>query len=119
MQMPFFKALGLDLSAYHMGTVNVSIAPLQYALLSADYCFEKLAWTHLHPPETFSFVRCSLVHLGIAHASWVYRPDPHTKAAHFQSGSVLEIIAPRIVGLAYGDSVSLEMDAARIHTASL
>jgi hypothetical protein len=114
MQMPFFNALGLDLSACHLGTVNVSVAPLQWSLMKADYCFENLAWTHLHPPETFSFVRCVLLHQGRAYDSLVYRPHPETKVAHFQSGSVVEIIAPHITALAYGDSVQLEVDAARI-----
>lgn len=118
MQMPFFKALGLDLSAYHVGTVNISIAPLQWTLVQADYCFEKLAWTHLHPPETFSFVRCTLVHHGRAYSSWVYKPHPETKAAHFQSDSIIEVIAPRIDTLGYGDSVVLQADAACIVAAA-
>jgi hypothetical protein len=118
MQMPFFKALGLDLSAHHVGTVNVSIAPLQWTLVKADYCFENLAWTHLHPPETFSFVRCVLVHQGCEYGSWIYKPHPETKAAHFQSTDVVEVIAPRITALAYGDNVQIRVDATRITAAA-
>lgn len=34
MQKPFFQALGLDLSPYHVGTLNVSIAPLRYRVIA-------------------------------------------------------------------------------------
>lgn len=33
MQMPHFLALGLDLSTFHLGTMNVSIAPLEYRVI--------------------------------------------------------------------------------------
>lgn len=35
MQMPHFLACGLDLAVFHIGTVNVSIAPLRYRVLRA------------------------------------------------------------------------------------
>jgi hypothetical protein len=41
-------------------------------------------------------------------AAWLYYPHPETKAAHHQSASVMEIIAPRLEGLDYGDAVRLE-----------
>jgi hypothetical protein len=108
MQMPFFAAHGLDLSPCWAGTLNVSIAPMAWSLLRADYCFAHLAWTHLHPAETFSFVH---LHLSWRHQrvpAWLYYPHPETKAAHHQSTSVMEIIAPRLEGLGYGDAVGLE-----------
>ena len=33
MQLPFFAELGLDLSAFYPGTLNVSIAPLSYRVV--------------------------------------------------------------------------------------
>lgn len=107
MQMPFFKSLGLDLSSFWLGTLNVSIAPQTWALLQADHCFEHLAWTHLHPPETFSFVKLQLLWKTQSVGVWLYYPHPETKAAHHQSASIMEIIAPRLEGLAYGDTVNL------------
>jgi hypothetical protein len=114
MQMPFFKALGLDLGHCWAGTLNVSIAPHSWTLERADYCFEHLAWTHLHPPETFSFVRLHLVWRSARVAAWLYRPHPETKAAHHQDASTMEIIAPRLEGLVYGDAVSLEFAAGSV-----
>jgi hypothetical protein len=113
MQMPFFKDLGLDVSDCWPGTLNVSIAPHTWELLRADHCFERLEWTHLHPPETFSFARVQLTWRNQQTAVWLYRPHPETKAAHHQAPSVMEIIAPRLEGLEYGDVVGLAfMDGA-------
>jgi hypothetical protein len=111
MQMPFFKARGLDLGDCWAGTVNVSIAPHTWALLQADHCFERLAWTHLHPPETFSFARLQMLWRAKSIGAWLYYPHPETKAAHHQNASVMEIIAPRMDGLAYGDAVALQYAA--------
>ncbi len=107
MQLPFFKTLGLDLSDCWPGTVNVSLAPLTWSLVQADYCFERVIWTHLHPAETFSFVRLKLLWRQHNVDAWLYRPHPETKAAHHQANTVVEIIAPRLDGLAYGDNVQL------------
>jgi hypothetical protein len=109
MQMPFFKALGLDLSDCWAGTMNVSIAPHTWALKRADYCFEKLVWTHLHPAETFSFVRLQLGWQQHTVSAWLYYPHPETKTAHHQPRTMVEIIAPRLEGVAYGDVVQLTL----------
>lgn len=114
MQMPFFAALGLDLKDCWAGTLNVSIAPNTWTLLRADYCFENLAWTDLHPPETFSFVQLHLTWKTQRISAWLYRPHPETKAAHHQTPSVMEIVAPRLDGLNYGDAVVLEFAARMI-----
>ena len=110
MHMPFFAALGLDLGNCWPGTLNVSIAPHAWELLRADHCFERLEWTHLHPPEAFSFAQVQLTWRGQRTAAWLYRPHPETKAAHHQAPSVMEIIAPRLEGLEYGDVVGLEFE---------
>ena len=54
-QSPLFKWLGLDLSDYWNGTINLSFNPLEIVLQNPDYKFENMFWTDLHPPETFSF----------------------------------------------------------------
>lgn len=102
MQVPFFKALGLDLSPCFLGTINLDIAPQSWQLLQADHCFEKLRWTDLHPPETFSFLAMQVQWLGAWHAGWLYYPHIETKATHFQSRSVMELLCPKLVGLQTG-----------------
>ena len=99
MQSPFFAALGLDLSPFWPGTLNLSFSPAELPLKNPDYLFRDLEWTHLHPPETFSFWKIRLRSVG-AHdfnvSCLVYRPHPETKARHWQSSSVLEILVPYI-----------------------
>ena len=53
-QRPLFKARGLDLDGYFNGTLNIDIRPLTFTMLKPQYTFEHVAWTDLHPPETFS-----------------------------------------------------------------
>ena len=117
LQRPFFAQRGLDLSSYYDGTLNVDIAPASFALVHPTHTFPNVEWTHLHPPETFSFSKCRLIHNGRSYDGWVYTPHPETKAAHFQPPTILEIIAPCVEGLNYGDRVELLLDAAEIRNA--
>jgi len=114
LQRPFFAALGFDLSPYHDGTLNVDVAPRTFALARPAHTFRRVEWTHLHPPEDFSFSRCAVVFGGREFAGWVYTPHPETKAAHFQPPSLLEILAPRIPDIRYGDAVEVRLPAAEI-----
>jgi hypothetical protein len=107
LQRPFFAQLGLDLSAFYDGTVNVDLAPRSFSLARPTYTFRAVAWTFLHPPEDFSFSHCRLIHRARPFDGWVYTPHPETKAAHFQPPTLLEIIAPFIPNLAAGDPVRL------------
>jgi hypothetical protein len=114
MQAPLFKALGLDLSPCFLGTINLDIAPQKWQLLQANHCFEKLLWTDLHPPETFSFVTLEVQWQGAWHAGWLYYPHPETKATHFQSHSVMELILPMLEGLQTGASLAVRCPASSV-----
>jgi hypothetical protein len=113
-QKPFFKALGLDLSEYFDGTLNVSIAPLKFRMLRPQFTFERVAWTDLHPPETFSFSRCKVMFENAEYEGWVYYPHPETKKRHFQAPSLIEVIARQIPGIHYGSAVELEINPREI-----
>lgn len=107
MQTPFFKALGLDLTPFYDATLNVSLHPYTFAMRRPAYTFRHVEWTTRHPPEDFSFAHCRLVVNGVRYAGWVYYPHPETKKAHFQNPSIVEIIAPFIPDLSYGDPLEL------------
>jgi hypothetical protein len=109
MQMPFFRDRGLDLSRYFLGTLNVSIAPKVFTILNPYKTFPLVEWTALHPPETFSFCHCVLEFQEKHYEGLIYYPHPETKRSHFQDKSVLEILAPKVEGLGYGDEVSLSL----------
>lgn len=114
MQAPLFKERGLDLSNCFLGTINLDIAPQSWRLLKADHCFQHLRWTHLHPPETFSFVALEVYWQGAWHAGWLYYPHPETKATHFQSRSVVELILPKLQDICTGTRLQIRCRADRI-----
>ena len=107
MQAPEFAARGLDLTAYHPATINVDVSPLRVEVRHAALCFENVRWCEQHPPETFSFSACKIVHQGTEYPAMVYYPHPETKRDHFQFDSILEVLAPLIPDIRYGSPVSL------------
>ena len=79
-----------------------------------QYTFEHVAWTDLHPPETFSFSRCLVIFRGLSYDGWVYYPHPETKLRHFQNPSLLEVIALPIPEIGYGDQLLAHLNPAEI-----
>ena len=112
MQLPFFAALGLDLSAFYPGTLNVSIAPLSYRVVQPRHTFRSLKWHPEDSAEDFSFFDVT-VHLddGEPVRGWIYHPHPDTKPVHFQKPDVLELLLPWSEGLSYGTKIKLEVPA--------
>jgi hypothetical protein len=112
MQAPFFRALGLDLDAFHGGTMNVSISPCRYRVLKAPITFRQVQWHPTEPAEDFSFFDVQLQRTdGEAVAGKIYYPHPETKPAHFQQPDVLELLLPFVEGLQYGDKIQLRIPA--------
>lgn len=108
MQLPFFAALGLDLSAFYPGTLNVSIAPMSYRVLKPRHTFRDLKWHPEDPAEDFSFIDVVVHRDDVPPVSgWIYFPHPDTKPTHFQKSDVLELLLPWTDGLSYGDRVHL------------
>ena len=117
MKLPFFEVLGLDLSTFWPGTLNLSFAPAELQLGYPDYLFQDLEWTHLHPPETFSFWKIRLRSAGFCDFNvpgMVYYPYPETKARHWQCSSVLEILAPFVGPVCFNQEFELGVNAAAI-----
>jgi CTP-dependent riboflavin kinase len=114
MQIPFFQQLGLDLKSFFSGTLNVSITPRTFTMQHPEYTFRNVEWTALHPPEHFSFSRCRVCARNIRYDAFIYYPHPETKRTHFQDRSTLEIIAPAIANLHYGDSIQVEVNPQEI-----
>jgi hypothetical protein len=113
-QKPFFKGLGLDLYKYFNGTLNISIAPLEFEMIKPELTFPLVEWTDLHPPETFSFSRCKTKFERKEYAGWVYYPHPETKKTHFQNPSLIEVITYKIPNIKYGDAMELEVNPQEI-----
>jgi hypothetical protein len=114
-QKPYFKSLGLDLSPYFNGTLNISIAPLEFEMTKPEFTFPRVEWTDLHPPETFSFSRCKVWFKGQAYEGWVYYPHPETKKTHFQNLSLIEVITYEVEDIQYGDALEVEINPCEIN----
>ncbi len=110
LQRAFIEERGVSLEGLFDGTINVSVAPLQFTLQEPRATLASVAWTRHIPPETFSFCDCRLT--DAAGRPWrglVYYPHPETKPEHFKTPDILEILMPRIPGLQYGDRVTVEV----------
>ena len=114
MQLPYLKALGLDLSAYYPATLNISIDPATFNLIAPEYTFRQVHWTDAHLPEDFSFSACRITYRDTQYNGWIYYPHPETKERHFQNASIIEVIAQFIPEIRYGDRVSLEFKSGEI-----
>ncbi len=106
-QRPLFKARGLELDGYFNGSLNIDISPATFAMSNPQFTFPLVAWTDLHPPETFSFSRCRVVFRDAEYDGWVYYPHPETKLRHFQNPSLLEVITLPIPDIRYGDALGV------------
>lgn len=115
MQTPHFLALGLDISRFHPGTLNVSIAPFHYRVAKARFTFTCVKWHPTEPAETFSFFDVRLKRPDVPDvAGFIYYPHPETKPEHFQNADVLELLMPFVEDLHYGALLRLEFPADQI-----
>jgi hypothetical protein len=51
---------------------------------------------------------------GREYEGWVYHPHPETNKDHFQEASTLEVLAPFIRDIKYGDELEIILDTAEI-----
>lgn len=107
LQMPHFQKLGLDLSPYYPGTLNISIAPAQFQMIQPQWTFPLVHWYPASCPETFSFSPCRVKYGDHRAAGLIYYPHPETKPDHFQNPSIIEILAPFIPRIEMGVAVTL------------
>lgn len=114
LQTPFFKKLGLDLSDFYPGTLNISIAPKSFKIIQPDYRFEHVTWIDGFPAETFSFCQCKIWFKDSVSNGYIYYPHSETKTQHFHNDSLIEVICEEVVGIGYGDKVKLECAAGGI-----
>ena len=117
-QIPHFQKLGLDLTAYHPATINVSIAPRELTIHSPEFIFRQVAWTEDHGPEDFSFSRCKLEVAATQYTAWLYYPHPETKPGHLHPPTLAEIISPFIGGIAPGSRIQLLLDPTEVRVSS-
>ena len=105
-----------------LNKLNLSFSPSELHLRHPDYLFRDLEWTHLHPPETFSFWKIRLRSVGdpdLNVPGLVYWPHPETKVRHWQSRSTLEILSPYIDHVFLGQSFELGVNPTAIRVCNI
>ncbi len=112
MQLPHFRQAGFDLGeqipGFFLGTININLGEQQLRLKNPDQTLEMVEWTDKIPPETFSFIRCSMVYKGYYFSGLIYYPHPETKPkTNAHSFNRLEILTVPVPGLKYDDTVSV------------
>jgi hypothetical protein len=118
-----FKKQGLDLDAYfgeggyYHGTLNLLIEPRQWKLgrEGFDYMMRDVRWTELLDEqgkkpfvENFLLSPCQIEFKGKDYKAMIYIPDPATKPdQHAPLAPYIDVIAPFIPDITYGDSLML------------
>ncbi len=107
-QRPYFEALGLSLAGIFPATLNVQFNCQKIELSHADFHFQNVKWHSLVPAEDFKFFTCQLLHENTVYRALIYQPQTSTKTAHFQPKNQLEILAPFIKNISYGDTLHVK-----------
>jgi hypothetical protein len=108
-QLPFFHALGLDLGNFHPATLNAQFNCSSIAVNRFDYEFDQVKWHEKLPAEDFKFTSCTVVVNEQRYPALIYQPQVTTKTEHFQPNNQLEILAPFIAQVTYGDTLGIEI----------
>jgi hypothetical protein len=115
-QIPLFRELGVDLSGFFRGTLNIDVSPRRIKLRNGDVTLRQVRWTNWIPPEDFSFFACLLEVDDVRYRSLIYRPHPETKVEHFQKDAVLEVLSPWVEGMTGGKEVRLKLRSSQIES---
>ena len=113
-QLPFFQALGLDLNGYYLATINAQFNCHAIVLNFYDHYFKQVKWHENMPAENFKFCRCHILVNSTSYPALIYQPQLDTKIEHFQPINQLELLAPFIDNLDYGDLISLDISNAKV-----
>lgn len=111
-QRPFFEAEIPELTAVWTGTINLTIAPRHCVMKKWDY--EITCQWHPGVIETFGIVQdVTVYHNGRAYApGFIYYPLP--SEIHIPRNEIIEILAPKIEGLTYGDEIAIEVSDEKV-----
>lgn len=104
-QRPHFQQRGLDLSAFHCATINGDIRPSAADIHTPLITLRSIAWHPTLPPEDFSFASAAIEFGRERSPALIYYPRPETKGPYAQMppDHIVELLAPHISGLDYGD----------------
>lgn len=110
LQRPFFEKVVPTFSSVWNGTINVDIAPRNFKILKRDH--EVTCEWHPGILETFWLVEVEIVLEGKTYKGFIYYPTPSTTKSH--KDDMIEILAPKIEGLSYGQEIEIHVPEGKI-----
>lgn len=110
LQRPFFEADVPGFSLVWDGTINLDISPRTFRILKPDH----IVTCEWHPGvvETFWLVKIRALASQGRYSGFIYYPCPSAVKSH--KDDMVEILAPKIVGLSYGDKVVVEVSRLKL-----
>jgi len=115
LQKPFFEKKGFCMKDLYLATLNIDISHHEFTIIQANYLFENLKWEKNFPSESFSIISCTLIYKTKQYNAYIYYPHIETKTQHLQEKSTLEVLAPFLEDIKYGDELELLLDTSTIH----
>ena len=114
LQIPHFRKIGIDISNYYPGTINVHLGTKTVRIIKPKFLAKDISWSPHIPPENFFFFDVWATYEGQQYQGLIYMPDPATKTDHFQDPALIELLLPEISGIKSGKSISLRVEDAQI-----
>jgi len=110
-QKPFFIKAGIpDMESMHNGTINLFIAPATFKITKPHY--EVTCEWFKGVTETFHLVKADIEYNNAIYQGYVYYPCPSAVKNH--DDNIVELLAPKIVGVKYGDPITAHVAAQNI-----
>ena len=119
LQKPFFEERGFCMKDLYLATLNIDIPNHEFTIIKPSYYFENLKWEKDFPSETFSIVSCTLIYKAKQYDAYIYYPHVETKTDHIQKKTTLEVLAPFVDGISYGDSIEILVDTQTVQIVKL
>ncbi|MDO8601096.1 MAG: hypothetical protein Q7R46_00260 [bacterium] len=115
-QKKFFVEAGVaGIQNCYNGTINVDIQPYQFKIIKPDY--EVTCEWSPGTVETFWFVGVDINLKGKNYDGYIYYPCPSPVKNH--KDDTVELLAPKIENLRYGDPISIKIDADKVEQIEL
>lgn len=110
-QFPHFIKAGVEgIKLMHPGTINLEISPSEFSVIAPDYTVT-CEWIE-GIRETFLLTRVELVFKNQKYLAYLYYPC--VSEQHVARNSMMELISYKIEGIAYGESITVVLDSAKV-----
>jgi len=111
LQKPGLKSIGVEVDKLFNGTINLQLKQ-GFHITKPDYTLTDYEWIE-GVFESFDILRCKIKYGQSTYEGYVYRPKESEHAAAHEA-SIVELLAPEIPGIRYGDRLSIDVAKDRV-----